>query len=172
TTGKGESRGLEGWIEKTGGTTQAKLTWAWSQSTRQFESDNLGRPYPYQFDRPFQTTLQILHALNHRWNVAGVWTYAAPHPVLAFYWDEPFDINPIGEKNSTRGEAYHRLDLSMQYVFHMGRSRHEIKLGLYNAYNRPNVAFEKVRFSPNGTWDFEPVTLLPRLPSLSYQLRF
>jgi hypothetical protein len=80
-----------------------------------------------------------------------------------------------GQKNSFRAEAYHRLDIAVQ--FHKKKKRYERtwEVGLYNAYSRRNPFFYNMyRIVSDG----RPINVLKRyslfpvLPSVSYNFKF
>jgi len=82
-------------------------------------------------------------------------------------------INPDGSKNRARSIPYHRLDLSLRYQLSTPRFQHRFKVGVYNAYNQANEAFQRLNYNPDlGMEELNSISFLPVLPSLSYSLQF
>lgn len=146
-----------------------------ARAERQFLEHNLGRAYPYEFDQRHQIKL-FGYWRNQAWDFSFNFMYFSPNPRISFLSPEAGEIirvelNPIGQKNSLRSEPYHRLDLSIAYNFQFQSSKHRIKLGAYNVYNRENVAFFEAE-NQGGILRTSPIGSLGFLPSLQYSLTF
>jgi hypothetical protein len=76
-----------------------------------------------------------------------------------------------GKRNDFRMEAYHRLDLSLQYSKEKKKARQTVEIGCYNAYNRFNPFFYYGATEGNIT-KLKKVTLFPFIPSISYSYKF
>jgi hypothetical protein len=86
-------------------------------------------------------------------------------------------VQEYGEKNSFRAEAYHRLDVGIQ--FHKKKKRHERtwEISFYNAYNRNNPFFYQLSDQRNATTGvtttvFQRYSIFPIVPSFSYNFKF
>ncbi|MDB5242626.1 MAG: TonB-dependent receptor, partial [Spirosoma sp.] len=81
------------------------------------------------------------------------------------------------QKNSFRGEAYHRFDAAIQ--FHKQKKHHERtwEFSLYNAYNRRNPFFYQLESvsqgqgKPSRTGLFR-YSVFPVVPAFSYNFKF
>ena len=178
--GNGESYGFEASVNKTEGKLQFSLAYALNWANRQFDSVNLARPYPFQFDRRHE----LKGLLTYEWNkhfISGFQGYlGAGHPRLVS-WVNSFDqgltaidTNPLGQKNSTRDSWQHRLDLSLMYRWQTKKLKHQLKASVYNVYNKRNPLFYYLEeYSPNiQTADLRSNFSMSFIPSFHYTLGF
>lgn len=179
-TGNGESYGFEASLHKNEGKLQCSLGYSLSWSNRQFDLVNLGQKYPFQFDRRHELKGLFTYEFNKRFLLGFQGYLGAGHPKLVS-WESNFDeglvaidIDPIGEKNSTRDTWQHRLDLSLMYRWESKKLKHQLKVSAYNVYNKRNPLFyylENEDFhtsSPNLTSNFS----MSFIPSFHYSLAF
>ena len=89
-------------------------------------------------------------------------------------------INVYAQRNNFRLPAYHKLDLAVHFPSRK-RKKSELSVSLYNAYNRHNALYLKVRDSSyldprtgyySETRTLKRVTWFPILPSVSYRFQF
>ena len=87
-------------------------------------------------------------------------------------------VNDYAKVNSFRMPAYHRLDISVNYLLYKKeRIESHLNFSVYNVYNRSNPYY--IYFEAEGNLDAyelsvkpKQVSLFPILPSLSWNLRF
>ena len=107
---------------------------------------------------------------------------------VGFYYNNGTSVPIYGDKNNDRLPDYHRLDLSVTYMFNKpgNRYQHSLAVTLYNAYGRLNpfsVNFNKmmndngdfvVPSNLNGSYDLVPtsISVAGIIPSINYQFRF
>lgn len=167
---KGRSRGIEVLLRRESGRLGGWLGYSLSKSTRQSGQINLGRAYPYLFDRRHEAKLFGFYRFNDQWQASLNWTYGSPNPKLL---DSGTGLpTPPGQANSLRGEAYHRLDLALSFFLKRGKWEHHLKLSAFNAYNRRNTAFYKLWIDENFNYQYQPVHLFGFMPGLFYGVRF
>ncbi len=186
--GRGRAYGLETVIQRSRGNLRGWLSYTLARSTRTFdERINLGRTYPFRYDRRHAVNLLLIYQLGKQTTLTGSWRYETglayslsletiPDP-QATGPDVPF----TSERNGFRMPANHRFDLNLHTVLHEGKGRltHTIDVGLYNAYNRHNPIYYEAR-PEYGVQEgellretaFFKIFVAPLLPSLSYQLTF
>lgn len=84
-------------------------------------------------------------------------------------------------RNGFRMQAYHRLDLGVNFTKKKKWGQRTWSIGIYNAYNRLNpfvYYFQNVRTENPDTGEFDSeqklrkLTLFPIIPSISYQFKF
>ncbi|MCR9152640.1 MAG: TonB-dependent receptor [Bacteroidetes bacterium] len=175
TGGSGRSIGWESSLNYQGARNGFMLSYTLSQANRRFDAHNLGQVYPFDFDQRHQVKVFAYQAYKD-WSISFNWLYFSPNPRISFIALEGSEIsrvelNELGRKNELRGEAYHRLDISLSYKFKIKGSRHRLKLGAYNVYNRDNVALYEVD-DENGIFQSFPIGSLGFLPSFYYSLQF
>ena len=86
-------------------------------------------------------------------------------------------VQEYGEKNSFRAEAYHRLDLGIQFHKKMKHHERTWEISLYNAYNRSNPFFYQLNDKKDATTGvtntvFQRYSIFPIVPSFSYNFKF
>lgn len=176
--GTGESLGTEFTFQYEGKKIGLFASYAYTKSFRIFEEINAGEPFAAAYDQPHQVKLFSYYRIHKNWTASANWTFHSPSPRLFIQplGSEPIE-NPIseeivGERNSIRNEAYHRLDLSINFQFKTAKLYHSLKFGGYNIYSRENIAYYRIDFQEEDNLDFTPVNGLPFRPSLSYSLKF
>lgn len=187
--GAGYAYGLEVFLEKQSGPLNGFAGYTFSVSRRKYPGFNtpIGQPdnarfYPPKYDRRHDISVVLNYQLGRRWKATAVFNYATGQAytkplgrTLAF--DFPTETNRlhvlvIGKVNASRLPAYHRLDLGLSRTgtfFGIGRA--EWHFQVINAYSRRNVWFYSFDIGENPVERAE-VTMLPRLPNISYTINF
>ncbi|MEM6802937.1 MAG: carboxypeptidase-like regulatory domain-containing protein [Bacteroidota bacterium] len=83
-------------------------------------------------------------------------------------------------RNGFRMQAYHRLDLGVNFTKEKKWGERTWTIGVYNAYSRLNpftyYLDENITFNANGEFETDPklkkLALFPIIPSISYQFKF
>ncbi|MCB0557590.1 MAG: TonB-dependent receptor [Lewinellaceae bacterium] len=196
TQGDGESYGLELFLQKKSGRFSGWLGYTLSWNWRQFDEINSARRFPFRYDRRHDISLVLNYGLSEKVSFSAAWIYGTgnavtlntfryPHDVYAGGFDNPFvgnaEIESGGQKNAFRMTDYHRLDLSVQFNKKKRRWERTWVVGLYNAYYHRNPYYmtldtERVFDPETGQFyekrRFREVSILPIIPSVSYQFKF
>lgn len=196
--GIGDSYGAEFFLSKEKGNYTGFISYAYSQTTRQFENLNDGKRYVYEYDRPHTFSIDIHRKLNEKLVFNALWVYQSglPYtPAIArtFYPNTTtpdigygYETIIYGERNSARMRNYHRLDIALQLKTKTIRGREETwTFSIYNLYNRQNPYFYFYNTEPTlnfGLFYFETdrrksmklyqFSYFPIIPSVSYKVRF
>ncbi len=191
--GEGEAYGTEWQLRKRQGRLTGWLSYTLSKSVRQFDELNLGRVYPFRYDRRHNLQLAGIFKVSPKVHISATWGYASGFaltlPLVKFISLLPGEVIPADgipevldpqSKNNVRMPPYHRLDINVHYEWQKGeRFRHHLNMGIYNAYNRNNPLYYDIRrfiVNQQGVlftrYQFVEVQLAPILPILSYQLSF
>lgn len=171
--GRGQSYGMELMAVLQSEGRMGMVSYTLSKSTRQYEGINLGLPFPHVFDRRHQLSVFLSQQFGKGFQAGLNWIYMSPNPQLKLATVESgigfsnADDHAPGEKNQARSIAYHRLDINLSYRFQTGKASHQVKAGLYNMYNRKNVAFYNFQ---NGA--STPQSGIPLRLSLGYDFTF
>lgn len=179
TTGKGYAFGSEFSIKKTSGDLQGGVTYNLSRSLRKFTELNQGYLYPASYDKPHDVAIHMQYRINKSLTLSGLWVYSSgkvySEPVSKYFIGKNV-VSEYGALNSSRMPAYHRLDLSAEYILKKTKL-YELttQVSVYNAYNRNNIYY--IYYETQGNIDEfsiqfvkNYVGLFPILPSLSIQL--
>jgi hypothetical protein len=193
TQGEGESYGAELLVQKKFGRTTGWLGYTLSWNYRQFDEINGGRRYPFRYDRRHDLSIVVNHDFNERVSLSAAWIYGTGNAVTLNTFEYPIDrssfgfgdpnynfIGSGGERNAFRMTDYHRLDLSLQLHKKMKRHERTWVFGVYNAYFHRNPYFiladREFIQQPDGSFETQPVfrevSILPIVPSVSYQFKF
>lgn len=179
--GTGLSRGVEFLYEKEGKRLDYKLAYTWSKTDRSFARVNEGRPFPAKFDRRHILNVQAswVFATNDRHDIGmtGLYTYQSGH------WETVPDgeypaLLPLGGLfavdyfasgvNNYEMPPYTRLDLGLFFIF-KDKNPQTLNIGVYNVLNRHNP-FAITYDDRSGEW--QQISLLPIMPSISYSIDF
>ena len=181
TGGKGESYGAELFLQKKKGRTTGWIGYTLSWTNRKFDNINFGEWYPYKFDRRHDFSLVLSHKFNEKWDAGLTWIYGTGNAITfpqAIYLGTPNNNNDFvdivesyGPRNSTRLDAYHRLDLGFNKTIKKKKSTRILSFGAYNAYSRKNPFFAYLTYEL-GNRVAKQVSLLPIIPSISYRIQF
>ena len=198
-TGRGRATGLEFFIEKTTGKTTGWLSYTLSKSERWFPdgSINMGRPFPYRYDRPHAVNLTLNHKFSEKVDVSLSWVFAsgstltlAERPTAVIEPEMPGNYSPnptrstyyVGGRNNYRLPPTHRLNLGVNLRHRTRRGNEAVwNISIYNAYNAMNPNFILDRQARE--WDaeardykyvrsVEKLTILPIIPAFSYTYNF
>ncbi|MEO6686719.1 MAG: TonB-dependent receptor, partial [Dyadobacter sp.] len=155
TAGKGWSYGAEFLVHKKAGRFSGWVGYTLSWTKWQFPELNFGKTFYPRYDRRHDLSVVGIYELNKRITMSATWVYGTGNALtlpLASYTgvtDNIFNrnittgkpavtwsgdqVNEYGTKNGFRAEAFHRLDLAIQ--FHKKKKTHERtwEFGLYNA---------------------------------------
>ena len=181
TGGIGESYGAELFLQKKKGRTTGWIGYTLSWTNRKFDNINFGEWYPYKFDRRHDFSLVVSHRFNEKWDAGLTWVYGTGNAITfpqAIYLGTPNNGNDFvdvvesyGTRNSTRLDAYHRLDLGFNKTVKKERITKILSFGAYNAYSRKNPFFAYLTYEA-GNRVAKQVSLFPIIPSISYRIQF
>ena len=180
--GLGEARGVELFFKKNKGTLTGWIGYTLSKSTREFKGVNLGREYPYKFDRPHDLSIVSSYKINNAFDISLTWVYGSGNsitlPRQQYLIVSQYGIQEYyeyGEKNSFRMQPYHRLDFGLNYKKLKEWGEKIWTLSIYNIYNRRNPFFVYFQDSANNNIEFikaKQVSLFPIIPTLRYSFKF
>lgn len=181
--GVGRTKGLELMLSKKAGKLNGWVSYTLSKSERKFSEINDATWYPMKYDRRHNLAMTTNYAIGAKWKLSASFVYQTGHAVTlpegAFITGDSGGPRFIYDKrNNGRMPAFHRLDLGASKSLVTPHKRNaELRLGLYNAYNRRNPLYLDLKTERNK--DFVPigitvkqVSFLPILPYIGYTLRF
>ncbi|MAQ70031.1 MAG: hypothetical protein CMD23_02925 [Flavobacteriales bacterium] len=180
TEGEGRSYGLELFFQKTKGKTTGWIGYTLSWTDRKFDHINFANWYPYKYDRRHDISIVLSHKFNDKIDFGLTWVYGTGNAITfpqATYWGLPVEgtyievVDYYGDRNSTRMNSYHRLDVGVNFNKQKENYDRTISLSVYNVYNRQNPFFVYLDEDSNQTVARQ-VSLFPIIPSLTYSVRF
>lgn len=155
------SNGFFGWI-------------SYTYSVAKRKEGTHSRQHAFDFDRPHLVSLVANYAPSSNWQVGLRFRYGSGRPytpALGGWFDTQGNIwRPvIGEENSDRYPAYHRLDVRVTRRFQLNAFQLDTYLELLNVYNRKNI----VHYMWNEDYSSkEKFTIFPFLPVLGFSAKF
>lgn len=184
TNGEGIAYGFEFSLKKNVGKTTGWLAYSFSYAKRNFERNNFDAIYPYRFDRRHDVHLVLVHRFNDKWELSGDWSYGTgltfTAPVNKYPVAIPGSISPPEviinrpSRNNQRMPAYHRLDISANYLLRKKRTLTKFTFGAYNVYNERSPLYFAYRRRPTETnlfnQEFVVAELLPIMPVASISI--
>ena len=170
--GTGESYGLETLLQKDYGKLKGYLSYTLSWNFRQFDNINLGKKYPFTYDRRHDISIVLRYPLSKKTTLTGSWVYqtgtAVTLPVASAPFPKKFGGNNIvtqdgtvipirssyyiyDGKNNRRLPAYHRTDVGMEYKRTTKRNNSIVwKFSIYNLFNTRNPSYLDIKGAAYG----------------------
>jgi hypothetical protein len=193
TQGDGEAYGLELFVQKKQGRFTGWLGYTLSWNWRQFDEINSGERFPFRYDRRHDLSIVGNYNLSDRVWISGAFVYgtgnAVSLPTFGYQtarrndnsgFTSPF-VEAGVEKNSFRMSNYHRLDFSISFRKKKRKWERTWVIGAYNAYWHRNPYFLTAgdfTTCDNDTGQctterrVREISILPIIPSVSYQFKF
>ncbi len=196
TRGNAWSYGTELFLQKKAGPFTGWIGYTLSWTQMKFDELNGGKPFWARYDRRHDISVVGSYKISKAVNFAFTWVYGTGNAVTLAQGYIPgnnhqmsaFPINwspqlqsyntfiDFGSRNNFRMEAYHRLDLGLQFHKTKKRGVRTWELSVYNAYNQANPFFYygSNEYKANGDVysRLKKVTLFPVIPSISYSFKF
>lgn len=175
--GKGRSYGIELMVRKNLGKLSGWISYSLSWTDTRIPGINDGKWYDASNDRRHYVAVVGQYEFNHKWRIAGSWTFSSGRPLTAP--DAKYDLAGkvcyyYSQRNGYKTPPAHRLDLSATYT-HVGKHvTSMVNFGFYNAYAYQSpfvIYFEDDPSKPSGTRAVQQ-SLFGLVPSVSYTIIF
>jgi hypothetical protein len=209
TSGKGKSYGAEILLQRKVGKFTGWVGYTLSWTKHQFDELNFGKEFWAKNDRRHDLSVVGVYHLSPRITLSGTWVYGTGNALTlsntAFSGSvhnpgiSPFGIPgsgnggysynyfqeypDYGERNNFRAEAFHRMDVGIQFhkIMKKGHER-TWEFSIYNLYNRKNPYYYSFTNTPNSdlnnpqsstyTRSLTRYSLLGIIPAVSYNFKF
>ncbi|MGX5852064.1 TonB-dependent receptor [Dyadobacter jiangsuensis] len=191
TAGRGWSYGAEILVQKKSGKLSGWAGYTLSWTRWNFSELNFGKTFFPRHDRRHDISLVGIYEASKRITLSANWVYGTGNaltlPVSTYDGVmEKFMGLAVGNdahlvntkmteysgRSNFRAEAFHRMDIAIQ--FHKQKKRYERtwEIAIYNAYSRKNPFFYDVDTEHAGKNVLKKYSLFPILPSFSYNFKF
>ena len=143
--GHARAYGLELQLKKDVGRLHTSLAYTYSRITKKIKDINNDKPYRALQDRPHDLVLSLQYTASKRFFCSAFWTSYSGSPFTApvgFYIFNEKTIPIYGDRNNERLPAYHRLDLSCQFILNKPKERgfrHKLTFSIYNVLGHKNI---------------------------------
>ncbi len=193
TQGDGTAYGTEFFIQKKTGRFSGWLGYTLSWAYRQFDDLNQGRKFFYKYDRRHDFEVVGSYKISPRVRVSATWVYSTGNVTTlgnsrylnptAYSKDPTYYFNQttnVTERNNFRLNAYHRLDVGIDFTKKKRHHERTWSFGAYNSYNRNNPFFlflsESGSYDSNGNYknnvQLRQASLFPIIPYFNYSFKF
>ena len=199
TQGYGEVYGVELLAQRNVGQTTGWLAYTLSWNNRTFEDINGGQTFPFRYDRRHDFSALVSHEFSKRVTLSGSWVFATGNAYSLPRYNVNTDFYRGGAAPGGRGFfAYNTLDQTVSKNDFRLSNTHRLNLsvalskpkrffrrdgertwvwGLYNAYWHKNPVYVQpaTRYdaaTDTETREYVEYSLLPIIPSISYQFKF
>lgn len=138
------ARGMELMIKKKNGKFTGWISYAYSRSYVQVDSDNgllrinSGKAYPSNYDRPHSVNLVLNHHFKRRFSISANYIYTTGRPItlpVAAYYSAGEPLLHFSERNQYRLPDYIRLDVSLNIEGNLKRDKLTHSFWMLNVYN-------------------------------------
>ncbi len=189
--GKGKAYGLELFLQKKKGKTTGWISYTVAWNHRKFPNINNGKRFPYKFDRRHDIKLVLIHHFSKYFQASASWVYASGNMVTlpTFKYNVPYNmgintfdqsyygvnqttVKYIPRRNNFRMRAYHRLDLSLDFIKEKKDGIRTWNVSIYNLYSRQNPYFYYYQRGRYDQQQLKQFSLFPIIPSLTYSFQF
>ncbi len=190
TVGKGESYGLELFVQRTTGKISGWIGYTLSWTRRKFDYLNAGKVFYPRYDRRHDVSLVLAYNINEAWSIGLGWIFESGQgftlPTGQYQFQSigvndqtSLQFNYTG-RNAFRLAPYHKLDLNVTYKFKVNNLGFETYLNIYNVYDRKNPFALYSTYSnlpgQNGSVTYSPtikqITLFPFIPTVGITIKF
>jgi hypothetical protein len=199
TQGKGNSKGIELLLSKVSGKLNGWVAYSLSESTRQFDNINKGKPFRFKYDSRHQLKLVGMYSPNNRIDLTGSWVYATGMPItlsmtgysgdqgyarsplygmmndFGFYDQliyKPENVTYYSGINQERLPAYHRMDIGINFIKQKRRGVRTWNFSVYNVYARNNPMLIFPETGDEGKIVYKSFSVFTFVPSVSYRFSF
>ncbi len=187
--GRGRAMGLEFFIQKTAGKTTGWVAYTLAKSDREFPEINMGRRFPYKYDRRHSLDISLNHEFSKKVDVNLTWSFASGgtttlpmrRTVVIDLYGGTSSADFVQSRNNYRLPPSHRLNAGVNFHRQKRHGESVWNISVYNMYNQMNPNF--VFFTTESEYDeaaqvyqtrmaLKKITILPILPSVGYTFKF
>jgi hypothetical protein len=195
TTGQAWAYGFEVLVQRKTGRLSGWIGYTLSWAQQQFDDVNFGQKYFARYDSRHDISVVGIYEISEKIVFSGTWVFASGNPMTlpvgeyqtyphgigyqsSLYWSDEYGayywgyVNDYGKINSFRMAAYHRLDISFQFIRKEKKYHRTFEVSLYNAYNRQNPFFYFIGYDQADTRVLKQISIFPVIPSVSYTIKF
>ncbi len=176
--GDGYAEGVEFLLQKKRGNYTGWITYTLARVRNTFPDINNGFEFSALHDQRHE--FKTVHSYEMgNWRFAATFLIASGKPftepagqyAIELLDGRSLNYISVGAKNASRLPAYHRLDLSVHYLYDTGPFKMDFGLSVFNLYDRRNVWYREYDFTNNPPIISE-VQYLGMTPNLSIDIKF
>lgn len=177
-SGNGVAKGTEFLIQKKSGQFTGWMAYTLSTIRHTFDGLNDGRIFPALHDQLHE--LKVIQSIDiDEWTLAATFIYGSGRAFsepsgqygVELLDGRSFNYVGVGDKNGSRLEPFHRLDLSAHYKWIRGKAKMDLGFSFFNIYDRENTSYFQYDFQQDPTVITE-VKYIGFTPNVSFNIEF
>ncbi|NOG96412.1 MAG: TonB-dependent receptor plug domain-containing protein [Ignavibacteriae bacterium] len=185
TEGKGESYGMEIFLNKKDGQLTGWIGYTLSWTRRQFDELNTGRVFYPRYDRRHDISLVLGYSFSPKLSFGITWKFASgqgltlPTGQYQLYGDNLISNSGLQfnytNRNDFRLSSYHKMDVNIAYNFELLNLPGTLYLNVFNVYNKSNPFAVYINLKEENGKKFpvlKQLTLFPIIPTVGIKLQF
>lgn len=186
--GEGWSKGLELFVEKRTGKLTGWLAYTLSKSDRRYEGVNMGKTFPFKYDRRHDLNVVLNYKFNKKWDVGMVFVLATGNAITmsthtyqdfngTFFSDESNQYTG-GKQEYQSGVNNFRLPMYQRVDFAVNRrkqKKHGVStwsFSVYNSLNHFNPLLANKSVGMNKEYMVDMSSMFPLIPAVSWSFDF
>jgi outer membrane cobalamin receptor len=178
--GNAEAYGAEVFLQKSFGRFTGWLGYAVGFIEAKFDSVNNGAPFRPKYDRTHDFKIVAQYDLNEKWDLGATFIFQSGQSYTGatsrFQTVLPGQTYGRGkivpsQRYGLRLPPSHQLNINASYSFKTWGLDSKVVLDVFNVYNRKDIWFRFYNTQEDETF-VEDITLLPILPTISYEIKF
>ncbi len=177
-TGAGVAKGIEFLIQKKQGDYTGWVTYTLGKVRNTFPGLNNGEEFPALQDQLHEFKMVHCYAIG-KWNLSATFIFGSGKPFtepegqysIRLLDGRTFSYIGVGAKNGSRLPPYHRMDVSANYGFQLGKAKAVLGLSIFNLYNHTNIWYKQYDFGQDPVL-ITNVTYMGLTPNISFGLDF
>jgi hypothetical protein len=178
-----EAYGVELMIKKPQGVISGWVNYTYSSSTvtaidkRTGESNNLGMPYPANYDKPHAVNVSLTYRLSKRFSLSSNVVYSTGRPITyptSIYYQDGMQITGFSRRNEYRLPDYFRMDFSMNFEGNLKKEKlihGSWALSFYNLTARKNAYSAYFKNVDGNIKGYKLSIFGTIIPSVSYNFK-
>jgi hypothetical protein len=175
--GRGFAKGLDLLVAKEWNAHHVSVSYTLSKARITYPDLDQEEAVPPAYDQLHEVKVYYELKLNN-WEASAIWVYGSGRPYTQFYGFYEAVVPGSGltqlpvysQINEQRLDPYHRLDLSIGYIWSRRQVGWEFRAGCYNIYNQQNIRDVQYLSFPSSEGNYvvekRNVLMLGRIPSI------
>jgi hypothetical protein len=154
-SGMSQAYGINVHVSKAVENFKGDISYSFSRVFRKINQVNNDKRFPAHYDIPHDLKITMSYSLTDKFSINSFFNYSTGRAVtlpVGYYQQEGIQVPIFEDRNGSRFPDFHRLDLSGQYYVSSKVGKRVLtsifSAGIYNAYNRKNPLFYRVKQSP------------------------
>jgi hypothetical protein len=177
-TGSGVAKGVEFLIQKKAGNYTGWTSYTLGSVRNTFNDINNGNEFPALHDQLHE--FKMVHTFEYEnYRLGGTFIYGSGKPfsepagnyTVELLDGKKLNFIGVGDKNGSRIPSYKRIDVSVHYVFDIGKGKGDIGLSVFNLFGWTNTWYYQYDFNQDPPLVTE-INYLGRTPNLSISVDF